>query len=70
MRKSLFVLGAAFAFALSLAGCGGDDGAQGPPGPTGATGPAGPRARRARLALRERGLEAQRDRRTVTSPAR
>jgi len=42
MRKSLFVLGAAFAFALSLAGCGGDDGAAGPPGPTGATGPAGP----------------------------
>jgi len=51
MRKSLFVLGAAFAFALSLAGCGGDDGAAGPPGPQGtpgaagtpgATGPAGP----------------------------
>ena len=49
MRKSLFVLGAAFAFALSLAGCGGgDDGAAGAPGPqgvpgaAGAPGPAGP----------------------------
>jgi OmcA/MtrC family decaheme c-type cytochrome len=41
MRKSLFVLGAAFAFALSLAGCGGDDGAAGPPGATGPQGPAG-----------------------------
>jgi OmcA/MtrC family decaheme c-type cytochrome len=42
MRKSLFVLGAAFAFALVLAGCGGDDGAAGAPGATGAAGPAGP----------------------------
>jgi len=41
MRKSLFVLGAAFAFALGLAGCGGDDGAAGAPGATGAQGPAG-----------------------------
>jgi hypothetical protein len=48
MRKSLFVLGAAIALSLGLAGCGGDDGAQGPPGPQGppgapgAPGPAGP----------------------------
>ena len=48
MRKSLFVLGAAFALSLSLAGCGGSDGSAGPPGATGApgapgaAGPAGP----------------------------
>jgi OmcA/MtrC family decaheme c-type cytochrome len=48
MRKSILVLGTAFALSLSLAGCGGSDGAAGPPGPSGspgapgATGPAGP----------------------------
>ena len=48
MRKSLFVLGAAFALSLSLAGCGGSDGSAGPtgatgaPGAPGAAGPAGP----------------------------
>lgn len=48
MRKSLLVLGVAFALGLGLAGCGGSDGANGAPGATGpagapgATGPQGP----------------------------